>query len=270
VVVIDDVRQAFDNVVIEDVLQCHHQHLQDPELLSLIEVVLRGGENKTVGIDQGSAYSPTALNLLLTHIHDHPLEREGLSKPLWYRYGDNLAYLCPSVPEGHQVLNRVQTLLLDTNLTLKGQDGPPRDLWNGEGTPLLGLRLYRASNGLTLELTRKAWSQLEQHLVKAHDADDPPRAAQSAVRGWINAYGPAFREVRDDTLLHIQRLATEVGFREIGSLQDLQRWAQNSWENWQTYREKVCQESLGEDCNQSEVIEEVTAPPVTIARDDEL
>jgi hypothetical protein len=55
-------------MVIADIMADHARYIQDESLLDLIGVVLRGNDlNKPVGIDQGSPYSPTALNVRLHH-----------------------------------------------------------------------------------------------------------------------------------------------------------------------------------------------------------
>src|SRR5262249_14351507 len=63
VLVVDDVRTAFDTVRIDDVLADHRLYVQDSGLLQLIDSVLRGGDpGRMVGIAQGCPYSPVALN----------------------------------------------------------------------------------------------------------------------------------------------------------------------------------------------------------------
>lgn len=72
VIAVDDIKKAFNNVPIANALAYHERHIENPSLLALINVVLRGseGESRLIGLDQGSAYSPTALNVLLHHAHD--------------------------------------------------------------------------------------------------------------------------------------------------------------------------------------------------------
>src|SRR5262249_52560645 len=109
---IDDVRKAFDNVPIDEVVGLHAEALADldqegftdeekKKSIELVEAVLRGhDEKRSRGIDQGGPYSPTALNVLLNHHLDAPMTEHAKSKPLWHRYADNLVYLCGSVTEG--------------------------------------------------------------------------------------------------------------------------------------------------------------------------
>ena len=62
----DDVRKAFDNINLDDVLGDYRRHVTGTELIALIEAVLKGSEGKRVGLDQGSAFSPLSLNLRAT------------------------------------------------------------------------------------------------------------------------------------------------------------------------------------------------------------
>src|SRR5262249_46240861 len=142
VLAIDDVKDAFDHVNLDDLMDDHRRHLQDSPLLNLIEVVLRGGSNpdRKEGIEQGNAYSPTCLNVRLHHAHDLALGR-GRTNPSWLRYADNLVYLTKDVPEGLRALHQSRALLRSAGLTLKGEDGPPADLREGQGAHLLGFLL---------------------------------------------------------------------------------------------------------------------------------
>jgi hypothetical protein len=236
----DDVRKAFDTVHVTDIMAEHRRHIADDALLRLTEAVLRGsaGERRQRGIDQGSAYSPTALNVLLHRHHDLGF---GQGHPPLYRYADNLAFVCRSVAEGEQALASASRLLEGVRLTLKGQEGQPKDLWRGEEVQLLGFILRRKGSRLRLVPGPNAWRKLQQSLLKAHRADNPAAAAEMAVRGWVNGYGPAFESLRDDTVERILRTTSRYGFREIGSPGELTVWCKAANEHWHTYREKACQ-----------------------------
>ena len=71
----DDVKRAFDHVVIADVMEDLSEHIEDRGLLTLIETVVRGGENRgrAVGIAQGDPLSPLLLNVRLHNVHDIPM-----------------------------------------------------------------------------------------------------------------------------------------------------------------------------------------------------
>jgi hypothetical protein len=70
-----DLKRAFDFVVIADVMEDLREHIVDRGLLTLIEAVVRGGEDRgrAVGIAQGDNVSPLLLNLRLHNVHDIPM-----------------------------------------------------------------------------------------------------------------------------------------------------------------------------------------------------
>ena len=71
----DDVKKAFDHVVIADVMENLSEQITDTGLLTLIETVIRGSDNpgRAVGIAQGDPVSPLLLNIRLHTIHDIPM-----------------------------------------------------------------------------------------------------------------------------------------------------------------------------------------------------
>ena len=75
VLALDDVKKAFDNVVIADVMEDLREHIKDRGLLTLIEAVIRGGEDRgrAVGIAQGDPFNPLLLNVRLHNAHDVPM-----------------------------------------------------------------------------------------------------------------------------------------------------------------------------------------------------
>lgn len=235
----DDVKQAFDYAHIPSIMRIHERHIGDQEVLHLVETVLKGGDlDKQIGIDQGCAYSPTAMNALLDDAHDKPLTAES-PIPAWYRYGDNLAYATRTVPEGNQVIDQVRQRLNQVGLTLKSKDGPPKDLRKGDRAHLLGFELSQQEGRLVCRLGQDGWQQLTENLVKAHEANDPHRSATQVVRGWINAYGPAFGRERSKTLNRILHKAGELGFRELATEATLDGQLQDAWQHWQKLRERV-------------------------------
>jgi hypothetical protein len=238
----DDIKKAFDSVVIGDVLADHARHIQDQSLLGLIEVVLRGSDTKRQrGIDQGSPYSPTALNVRLHHAFD--LEADQGHHP--FRYADNIVFACRDVSEGHQALQQARQLLEQADLTLKGEDGPPRDLQRGETAQLLGFTLRQKDGELHLDLGQDAWARLGQALVKAHETDNPAATATSVVSSWVTSHGPAFESMRDDTLVRVLDTAADIGFREVISRQELmERW-RDSWTRWRVLRQTIQRNNQG-------------------------
>jgi hypothetical protein len=241
VLAIDDVKDAFDHVNLEDLMEDHRRHLQDVKLLNLLEVVLRGGTNqdRKEGIEQGNAYSPTCLNVRLHHVHDLGI-RQGRTNPsVWFRYADNLAYLAGDVPEGLQVLQRSRALLQPAGFTLKGEDGSPVNLREGQEAHLLGFLLSYREGQVVYGLDEDAWKGLEQALGRFHEIPNPPAHAAQAVQGWVGAYGPAFEGTRRDVPERILQTASFYGFQEVGPPEKVWREWQSSWENWQRCRKDL-------------------------------
>jgi hypothetical protein len=233
VLAVDDVKKAFDSLDIKILLHYHAQHVHAAALLAFIEKVLRGGDvAKLRGIDQGSAYSPLALNIFLHFAHDVALSG-GHTHPLWWRYADNLVYLTQSVPEAHQVLKEVRHRLGEARLSLKGTDGPPVDLKGGKAE-LLGFDLsLDKGQDVTLSLSADALDDIKQLLMEAHETESPSAAAHMATRGWVNAYGPALGTLTDsDTLADILKAAADCGFREMLSREILKQLVGGAWKTW--------------------------------------
>jgi len=233
----DDVRDAFPSVVISDLMGDHRERFTDPGLLTLVEAVVRGGDDpdRTLGVAQGDPYSPACLNARLHATHDAPLARGG-EHPPWFRYADNLAYLTAGVPEGHDLLGRVGELLAPAGFALKGVDGPPVDLRDAEAQ-LLGFRVTWGDGRLRLRPGGGAWGELARHLGEAHDDVDPTGAARGAVSGWLASYGPAFATTTEsETLDRLHAAAASQGFREPASPDDLRARMRAAHRRWQDLR----------------------------------
>jgi hypothetical protein len=244
---LDDVRDAFPSVVIADVLADHARYITDQSLLTLTEVVLRGGDDaqRQRGIDQGSPYSPTALNVRLHHSLDLELRQGHHPLRHYYRYADDLTYLCRGVSEGHQALSHARRLLGKAGLTLKGEEGT-HDLRDGQKAQLLGFLLSRRDGKLHLQPGRDAWKKLEQALVRSHEADNPTETARTVVDGWVEAYGPAFEDWRVTTLDRLLTMAARLGLREVTSPEGLADRCELAWRRWDTFRKRVARTPPGE------------------------
>lgn len=60
-------------------------------------------------------------------------------------------------------------------------------------------------------------------------------AGGRSICGWINAYGPAFEEVRETDLLHVQETAVQLSFREAQLPGQLKGLAEAAWGRWQAF-----------------------------------
>ena len=239
---VDDVRDAFPSVPIADAMEDFRHHIGDSDVLWLLEAVLRGseGQTHTTGVDQGSAVGPVTMNLRLHHALDLPQSQDAATpgNPPWYRWADNLTFLCQGVYEGQSALQRARELLQPAGFTLKGEDGPPSNLKRqGAGVQILGFRVSFGNGRLWYGLGRGDWRDLDQTLERAHKMPDPVQAAKAAVQGWLTAFGPAFESVEACAVLEgVQRVAARNGFRELGKEAELAGWLQGSRQRWLTAR----------------------------------
>jgi hypothetical protein len=251
---VDDVRDAFPSVRIANAVADYRRHIGSNEALWLIEAVLRGskGQTHTVGIDQGTAVGPGTLNLRLHYALDLPqiansAVAAGPGNPPWNRWADNLTYLCRSVTEGNQALQRARALLQPAGLSLKGEDGPAVSLKRrGARVEILGFQVSYRDGRLRYGLGKKARKNLEQHLAEAHEAADPGRAATEAVRGWLAAHGPAFEDAEECEVLEgVHRTASRMGFREIGMEEGPRGWLREARQRWLAARSSALKGIVG-------------------------
>ncbi len=307
----DDVTKAFDHVVIADVMKDLREHIEDRGLLTLIETVVRGGENRgrAVGIAQGDPLSPLLLNIRLNNVLDAPITgpvarvnsdapgigavahdnlgapRDGaidhtiiddsrigiadhvitntpltgaITPPLWLRYADNLVFVARSVSEGTQILNRAHQLLETAGYTLKGEDDPPVDL-RTDKAQVLGFTVTLRDNRLQLGLGEASWRQLARELEQAHDAEDPPTAANRTVEGWLTCFGAAFESSGASDLDRVFQMAATLGFRELTAPEVLRKRINGSRRRWRAVQRTAHQRNSQEQT--PEALPDGAAPP---------
>ena len=189
----DDIKKCFDNVSVEAVMDSFHDQFSNPDLLWLIEIVLRGSEGpeRHVGIDQGSPFSPMAMEWLLHSRLDVPFAQQTSNQTL-LRYVDNLLVICGDAQSGEQALAVCEELLVPLSMELKHAPADnPFDL--RESSPnrkILGFNPVWTDQ-LQLGLPNGAYDALRKKLTEAHKTPDPGKQAMSVINGFVNAYGPA-------------------------------------------------------------------------------
>ena len=235
-----DIKDAFENVAVEEVMRLHRELLTCDRLIGVIETLLRtdieGQRERTRGIDQGSAYSVHCLNARLHEIHDIHIRDD---VPGWWRYSDDLTYLCATVSEGEETLHCVRELFRPTEFALKDpqtDDGVPvSDLKQGDEVDLLGFRITLQDDRLRFVPGPTAWAGLRSGLQKAHESSDPPESELQCARGWIMAYGPSFvGEARRSILQEVQCVMRDLGFRDCLSTGDLLGRSSQAYRHWRS------------------------------------
>ena len=231
----DDVRDCFPTAPLDAVLPCFEAHIAQPDLLWLIDCVVRGhdGPAHTFGLDQGSPFSPDAMELLLHTCLDAPLNARGQGNPLQLRYVDNLTYLCRSEREGRETLQMIGEILEKTGFQLKREDDPPGDLRDPRHERVvLGLLVGWDDGQLKFSIPEQGYTDLRQGLTNALNHSPPTEYARSVVNGWINAVGPTLtNKARPEVVSRVTSIARECGIREI-SERDLLNQAHQARQRW--------------------------------------
>jgi retron-type reverse transcriptase len=193
-VALADIREFFDHVRIDDVIEAAFEACADPLVLRLLESVLRGhARSPGRGLAQGSSLSPLLSNLALT-----PLDRRLLADgfPL-VRYCDNLCVAAGDEATAHRALAGMRREAGRLGLSLKPEPSrvaPVRDgftwlgFWLGPGggrvgegaVTALAARLDAAGAGLAGDALRARLLPIVRGWIQYFDTPLPDGAALGA------------------------------------------------------------------------------------------
>ncbi|QGQ22045.1 hypothetical protein F1728_04760 [Gimesia benthica] len=240
-IVTDDIANCFPWAPIEPTLECHRQIINNPDLLWLIETVIRGhkGQNRTTGLCQGSRYSPAALEFLLHNHLDTLLSAEYRGSRTLYRYVDNLLIVCNNEHDCRQAIQSAEEHLSERGFQLKHNEGPPEDIRDNTRRKILGV-IPRWQNGkLHFTIPEDAFQKLETSLNAATLSSHPLSRVQNVTKDWLSAYGPALvaQTVRD-VVNKVINLCRNSGFVEI-THRNLSQTAAEAYQRWQELRSTV-------------------------------
>jgi len=128
--VAEDLKDAFPSVPQNRLLDVIQLYTPNPELVRLIETVIRTDSGR--GLRQGGNLSPFLLNLYLDHHLDRPWRHRHPDIPL-IRYADDILLLCRSRMEAEAVYAEMKKMLLPAAMSLKGSpETAIRDLEAGQ------------------------------------------------------------------------------------------------------------------------------------------
>jgi hypothetical protein len=229
----EDLRDAFDHVPQQRLLDIVRTRLGNHQIVRLIEHVVLTGNGQ--GLRQGGCLSPLLLNLYLDHLLDRPWRRRHPALPL-LRVADDLLVLTRTGEEARRAWYDLKTLLRPTGMTLKGTpSSAARDLSDGDDADWLGYRVSRREAGLGVSIAEKSWDQLRTHLELAHTEPNSPLRAIEVIRGWADQMGPAYGWARDRNAVYarVQTTAGQMAFDEVPTREEVvSRWrkAYGRWE----------------------------------------
>ena len=214
--VVDDVKDAFDNVPLNRLLDIVRLRLPCAAATwQLIERIIRRGMKR--GLRQGNCLSPLLLNLYLDHCLDRHWSKEASDL---IRYADDLLIICRTEQEALEAHDRLQQLLRPAGLQLKGKPSTAiRNLSTGETVEWSGYRISRSAAGFQVRIGTKSWNQLAQSLEEAHVHSGSPLYARETLGGWIDAQGATYRDEDQEQVVGrvdeiCRELALEEAFRE--------------------------------------------------------
>ena len=227
-----DIKNAFDNVRIPDVMTAAEQYCDDSKLLKHFEIILRGSRSENQGIDQGDPLSPLALNVLLHHFFDTPFCDVAVNS--LFRFADNIV-LTGEVPEEVRERTRfVHEFLNPLGLSLKDYSEPV-DLKH-QSLNVLGYEITLEEDEIRYKTLPSSWQCLEQSLMDCHEAENPPERANNLLRGWLNSQAPALENRRINRVVNrVLKLSSSTGFDT--SVKDIERWAQSALDTWLGFRQ---------------------------------
>jgi len=212
--VVDDIKDAFDQVPHGRLIDALRSSVNSPELTGLIGVVI--GNQARRGLRQGGSLSPLLLNAYLDHHLDRPWVGKQLRGRL-VRVADDLLVLGHDRRGAERCHAGLTDLLRPAGFSLKGDaHASTRDLQAGEEGEWLGFSLRKGPRGLEARPTERVWSKLDEHLALAHTKPDAPVRAYETIVGWVEQLGPCEPHLGQDELHHrIVLLAREHAFEEI-------------------------------------------------------
>lgn len=231
----DDIRRAFENVRVEQVMDLLRELGLDARLIDLIRTLVTvGNDDRTIGIHQGSELSPTLLNVLLHFTLDAPLQERFPDVHL-HRYADNMAMVVPggSAADASRYHDEISQFLAAAGMELKREDGGIFDL-SIQTTPLLGFCLSKPQGRVLIQLPDTVETLVTDNLddlVRIEGRDH--QRARDCLLGWFGSLGPAYRDMDvEEVCATALRTAGDQGFRDIVSVQELRRKWANAYQRW--------------------------------------
>jgi len=234
----EDIRNAFDNVPRDQLMDIVAKYIPSPDLVELIERVVQYDKRKH-GIPQGGPLSPLLLNLYVYHFVERQWPKQALRDVPTIRVADDMLLPCESGNEAVAAWHKLNELLAKAGMTLKhGIDKSVVTLSRGKPAEWLGFRIRRGQSGFETKIAKQSWRKLRQRLELAHEKPDSPLRAVDAINGWIDQLGPCYAHVnRSRECRNIRKVASQNGFDESPRLTALRfRWLQSHL-RWQRRRE---------------------------------
>ena len=224
-----DIKQAFDSVRTEILINDLKSMIGDSKFFELIAVIIRGhkGLSRRQGIDQGNNLSSLGLDC---HLHQTLDRHFPASEEYSYmRYCDNIFIYGPSQSRVDELLTKAVGLARGVQLELLVD--PIINLHEHKST-ILGFTLGITSGRIVLDLDQERfWSDLKSGLVTNHEMESPfTRVTQIIDAIWNHlALRGSWLEVETQKLNH---LLNECGYDSEVDHQQVTKRLEDLHHNW--------------------------------------
>lgn len=233
--ILDDIRDAFDQVPHKRLLDILRHRAMPGELLELVKVVIENGTGR--GLRQGGSLSPFLLNVYLDHFLDRPWAKQTPGCPL-IRYADDLLVLVQDEKQGIDADKCLRQRLLAAGMPLKGDTTTSiHNLETAEPVDWLGFRIRKEGSEVEVLPGERSWNGLQDELEQAHTKPDSPIRAIETTEGWVGQLGPCrpFLDI-PAFVASIASLASGLAFDEFPSLERIVDLLDNAYGRWDRNR----------------------------------
>ena len=187
-VIHDDVRNAFDCVPTEVLLQLLAPLISDSRFLRTLESMIRAHSpaGTSRGIAQGCPLSPLLLNILFHHILDVPLYETTNTHGRHFRYVDNLVTVCPGEEQASRYRLEVSSRLYSLGMAIRGTDAVDVRICP---TTVLGVQVRMENGYPLLTIPQSSLAQLNRKLTEALEKPNHRARIAATVNSWFQQHG---------------------------------------------------------------------------------
>ncbi len=240
IVIIEDMRDAFDCVPHAPMAEILAKHLPNPRVCELVKQLTFAPGNR--GVFQGSALSAAMLNVYLDHVL-HRRWRRNRGNPALLRYVDDILLVCRPGDDAKSVYDELARAFKTAGFAPKnGSQRAIRDL-RYQDADWLGYRLRLNDKDLVITLkrfcsddpatVRRGYEDMVERFARLHDRPEGWRSVPAVMDGLLVHAAPAFPFVDVEQICsQIQAAAAEAGYEDPRGLPAmLARW-RNLHEKW--------------------------------------